>query len=84
MRTNSSDTAVSSRPTSSGRRRFLGRVGGAAVAAVVPSRIAPPSVNLLVPETADAAETQNPRSRVDQAYEMREKAARHQKGSSRS
>lgn len=80
MRTNSSDTVVSSRPTSSGRRRFLGRAGGAAVATVVASRIGPPSVNPLGPETANAAETQKPRSRVDQAYEMREKAARYQKG----
>ena len=80
MRPKFSDTIVSKRPTSLGRRRFLSRAGGAAAAAVVASRIGPPSQNLLVAETADAAESSKLHARIDQAYEMREKTARYEKG----
>ena len=80
VRSKFSDTIVSKRPSSPGRRRFLSRAGGAAAAAVVASRMGPPSLNLLVAETADAAESSKLHTRIDQAYEMREKAALYQKG----
>ena len=76
---NFSDIFVSDRPATSGRRRFLSRAGGAAVATVIASRIGAPSLNSLAAETAGAPESSNPDARIDEAYEMREKAALYQK-----
>src|ERR1041385_379197 len=80
MRINSSDTVVSSRHPSSGRRRFLGQACGAAIATVVASTtdlrtLGPPGT-----EVAEAAGSPSRHSRIEQAYEMREEAARYQEG----
>jgi hypothetical protein len=80
LSTKSSDTVTSIRSASYGRRRFLSRAGGSAVATTVLTGAGAPFLTRLVTETAEAAESSNPHSRIEQAYEMREKAARYQKG----
>src|SRR5689334_15933051 len=77
MRINSSHTTVSNGPTSSGRRRFLGKACGAAVATVVASTT---DLGPLTTGVVAAAESSNRHSRIEQAYEMREQAARYQEG----
>jgi hypothetical protein len=80
MRTNASNTVVSNRPVSSGRRRFLGRACGAAIATVVASKTDPPILKPFATAVAEAGGSPTRHSRIEQAYEMREQAARYQEG----
>jgi hypothetical protein len=80
VRNTSSDTVISSPSISSGRRRFLSRAGGAAVATVVASTVGSPSLSLLGPRLAQAAEPgqANAKQRAKQAYDVRNEAAQRQ------
>ena len=78
MRTKTLNTGVSSRSTSSGRRRFLGRACGAAIATVVASTTDQSIVKPSATKVVQAAGSPTRPSRIKQAYEMREQAARYQ------
>jgi hypothetical protein len=71
VRANFSETFKCEHSISSGRRRFLSRAGGAVVGTAVASTVGQP--------TLTQAESLNPRSRIEEAYEMRVKAALYQK-----
>lgn len=79
MRNNSSAAVVPSGSISSGRRRFLGRACGAAIATVVASTSDQPILKPFATAVAQAG-SPNRSSRIEQAYEMREQAARYQEG----
>jgi hypothetical protein len=78
LKTKSSD-AVSSILNMSGRRGFISRVCGAAVTTALVSTTGRSLLMPVVAETTEAAELSNTNSRINQAYKMREKAARYQR-----
>jgi hypothetical protein len=80
LRIKFSDPVSSIRSTPSGRRRFLSRAGRAVVTTALASTTGRPFLRGFATETAEAAGSSNGHSRIEQAYEMREKAARYQEG----
>jgi membrane-associated phospholipid phosphatase len=80
LRIKSSEPVSSIRSTPSDRRRFLGRAGRAVVTTALAGTTGRPFLRGIATETAGPAESSNPHSRIEQAYEMREKAALYQRG----
>jgi len=76
--TSDSASSQTSASVSPNRRDFMQRAGGAAVATIA-SASSSPVLAQLANETTPSTQTSKPRSRTEQAYAMREEAARNQR-----
>ncbi len=79
LRIKSPDPVSSIRSPPSGRRHFLNRAARGLVTTAIVSTTARSVLNGFPTETAEAAGSSNTNSRIDQAFEMREKAALYQR-----